>query len=176
MIKICTMDGCENAEIAKGLCQKHYQQARKSAYIGAAPRVLRHTDGLPQRAGLRAQITIRSLLSSYGRTVKKMPYTSSYDLLVDDWRCEIKDAKPRVDGAGGKKWFFNIHRHGELKEDCDVYIFRLEDVPGFKKSVHLLLPAPIGLKSMAFTLRSLIETAAPLVDNFKAFARGQWPK
>lgn len=34
----CTVDGCKNTTIAKGLCAKHYQRARKSGNTEAPPK------------------------------------------------------------------------------------------------------------------------------------------
>lgn len=103
-----------------------------------------------------------------------MPHPCPFDLLVDRrWKCEVKVSQPN----GTLEWKFNIHRHGQLNEDAvDLYIFRFEGVPTSKKAIHLLLPSPIGITTLAFTLRSLIETAAPRIADFLAFARGEYKR
>lgn len=103
-----------------------------------------------------------------------MPYNSSFDLLVDGkWRCEVKTSRP-TNRKQHRSWFVNFHRHGKLSESVDLYIVRLEEVPEHKYAIHMLIKAPVGIKTMAFSMRSLIETAAPMVKDFRDFSKGQY--
>lgn len=142
----------------------------------------RITNGLPQLNGRWAETKVRCLLERYGRQVEQKEYLSRFDLLIDGkWRCEVKVAYPTAISTNMKivnktRWLVNFHRHGELKEDCDFYIIRLEQVPGFKAAIHLVLRAPVGTMTRRFTLRSLLEQGAPMVADFKKVCRGQWGK
>lgn len=137
----------------------------------------RISDGVPQRNGKLAEKRICDILRHFGREVKRKGYYDTFDLLIDQrWRCEVKVAYPAKNVAhhNAVRWHVNFHRHGKLKEDCDLYIIRLEEVPGFTAAVHLVMPAPLGIMAKAFTLRTLIENGAPLVENFKRICSGEW--
>lgn len=142
--------------------------------------MMRIKNGEPQRNGRRAETNVRYLLERYGRKVEQKEYLSRFDLLIDEkWRCEVKVAYPTkiitdVKLVNRTKWFVNFHRHGELKEDCDFYIVRLEQVPGFKAAIHLVLRSPVRVMTKAFTLRSLLEDGAPMVSDFRKVCAGKW--
>ncbi len=173
----CSVANCSKEPAVKGMCLLHYGRARREMFRDPEmPRRMRHTDGEPQRDGLRAQESVAALLRSACRRVERMPYNSDYDLFIDSkWKCEVKSAKPiSTRPMNGPSWFFNVHRHGVVKENCHFYVLRLEDVPGHKYAVHLLVRAPVGTKTVCFTLRSLIETAAPMVQEFDNLKKGRF--
>jgi hypothetical protein len=119
--------------------------------------------------GLRGERLVYQLLAHvYGRKVKRMPYMSPFDLLVDGARVEVKTATLKR-----QQWLFNLHRHGKLSESTDWYILRLEGVPLSKAAIHLLLRAPAGKTTIAVTLRSLLNGQSAWADDFKRFARGE---
>ena len=135
----------------------------------------RKTDGVSQIRGSHAETLVKSILLAHGRKVEAMPYNSPFDLLVDGiWKCDVK-CSAALDKIW-PTWFFNFHRHNKLNENLDAYILRLENVPGHKKAVHLLFRAPTKVKTITFTLRSLIELAAPMVGDFKDFCAGHYQK
>lgn len=107
--------------------------------------------------GAKSVKTVAMLLRGHGYTVKFMPTRgekSPYDLLVNWNRVEVKVC-PFLKNKN--EWQFNIHRHGSLDESMvDVYILRLEKVPGFKAAIHLVIPSPIGQKVVHISLRSLL--------------------
>lgn len=78
---------------------------------------------------------------------------SPFNLLCAGKRIGVKVSGGRADGS----WQFNIHRHGTVREDhVDVYILRLEKVPGFERPIHLVMPAPLGRHCVTVSLRSLL--------------------
>lgn len=78
---------------------------------------------------------------------------SPFDLVCNGLRVEVKTCQRRIEG----NWQFNIHRHGEVKEDqVDAYVLRLENVPDIVKPLHLILLAPLRVPTFVVTLRSLI--------------------
>jgi hypothetical protein len=92
------------------------------------------------------------------RGTKRAKYGDPYDAIYKGCRIEIKCSE-----FDGKKWRFNIHRHGKLKEhEVDVYVLRLEGckIFGGKAALHLVLPAPIGSPTVQITLRSLFSRYA----------------
>ncbi len=85
--------------------------------------------------------------------VCRMNRSSPFDAVCCGKRVEFKAGTLRNDGT----WLFNIHRHGVVNESqVDVYVLRLEDVPGFKYAVHLIVPAPLNTPTVSISLRSLL--------------------
>ena len=114
--------------------------------------------------------SIIAILRGRGYVAKKASYSSPFDILVNGKvRLEIKTGTPRGTGNFGlrKGWVFNIHRHGRVKEsDVDVYILRLNNVPGFKYAIHLIIRAPLKVPTLVITLRSLICLYGRHFNNF----------
>jgi len=103
--------------------------------------------------------------------VRSAGYYCAWDFYVNDLRVEVKTAR-----YSRKTWKVNIHRHGKLKEDVDVYIVRLEGCPLFKAAIHLVIPAPLGTKTLQITPRSLITVWAQYfnaVENLRPKAIAQ---
>src|SRR5262249_50773732 len=100
----------------------------------------------------------------------------AFDLLVDNkHRVEVKCGLPSaIDGL--PTWRFNIHRHGVLNEETDFYILRLERVPYSKRPVHLLFQAPLRVKVVTVSLRSLLMFHSQGVADFYDFAHGKFSK
>lgn len=104
-----------------------------------------------------------------GFEVEKMSYRFPYDLLVNGKRVEVKEAK-----FSKQCWTFNIHRHAKLDEShVDVYILRLKNVPGFKASIHLIIPAPLKTKVIRISMRSLLTRYGIWFNNFKALEKSK---
>lgn len=129
-----------------------------------------------QGIGLIAEERLAQLLrSTYGRTVVQCAYNNSFDLLVDGLRVEIKCAAPRSNSGAQMFWSFNLHRHGVLSEQTDVYILRLEQVPFCKYAIHMLFKAPVGVTTMVVSMRALLnQDFAAAVADFYAFAKGTY--
>lgn len=126
----------------------------------------------PQTLGRTAETAIAQNLRDYGRVVQVRKHKSPYDLLVDGMRIEIKCSDVRVI-RDVPTWWFNIHRHGVLNEQCDFYIFRLENVPFSKYAIHLLYKAPLSTPVASVSFRSLLSRDAIAVVDFYRFARGE---
>src|SRR5260221_473017 len=129
-----------------------------------------------QDIGLIGEDRVYNLLTSatYGRSVIRCPHNSPYDLVIDGLRTEVKCAAPRKDGEG-LAWSFNIHRHGVLSEQTDIYILRLENVPHSKASIHMLLKAPLDIKTIRVSMRALLnQDFAAAVADFYALAKGEY--
>lgn len=100
---------------------------------------------------------------------RQMDYKSPYDVVCCGKRIELKTA-----GFLEDHWQFNIHRHGKLNEaSTDVYILRLEGVPGFKAAICLIVPAPIGQPTISISLRSLLTRWSRFYDRFD-FIDPEW--
>lgn len=84
-----------------------------------------------------------------------LPYNYKFDSLINRKRIEIKCGKIQSYGI----WKFNIHRHGKLDESSvDFYVIRLEDVPFVRHNwIHMVIPAPIGVSTLAIGMADLIE-------------------
>jgi hypothetical protein len=132
-----------------------------------------------QGIGLRAEERIASFLKGkpYFRSVIQCAYNNPYDLVVDGHRVEVKcaAARPDSDRPDSLIWTFNLHRHGILSEQTDLYLLRLEKVPYSKAAIHMLLKAPVGVTTLYISMRSLLnqEWAAAVAD-FYTFAKGTY--
>jgi hypothetical protein len=101
----------------------------------------------------KQELAVYGWLNSWLPTAKRAKYKDSFDILYGEKRIEVKASRRSDNGL----WYFNIHRHGVLKEDgIFAYIFRVEDVPGFEYALHLVVPAPLGRSTIVLSLRSLI--------------------
>lgn len=109
-----------------------------------------------QRYGLAAQQRIGNWLRNHYREVKPMSYGSPYDFLVCGKRVEVK-ACPCVEIGDQLLWAFTIQGHWKHAErNVDVYVLRLENIPGFKSAIHLIIAAPIRRSTVSISLRNLI--------------------
>ena len=121
--------------------------------------------------------TINYLRGFYGIPVKYMGYYAPCDLTLRDIRIELKAASPRIGYKGMPFWAFNLHRHGELKEEnYDFYIFRLEKVPFCTAAIHLMVPSPVGAKTFTASFRSLLGRDAAYLTRFHEFIRAERTK
>lgn len=111
--------------------------------------------------GQKSEAKVAAWLKRFGYAVSQTPYGCPFDLLVNGWQCEVKHATPSEEG----KWKFNIHRHGELNESfVDFYIFSLDGVPFSKQSVYVLKKAPMGVKTIEMSFRTLMMEHAEGLD------------
>jgi hypothetical protein len=132
---------------------------------------------MKQKEAIRCEYKINSNLRYCGRDSRVTSYMCAWDLVVDGWKMEVKSADPTKQQGVGFCWFFNIHRHGILKESCDFYILRLQGIPGFKsKALHLLVKAPFGKKTLMLTFPSLLRKHHQYLTNFDDFASGKYGK
>ena len=108
-------------------------------------------------------VAIRSKLYSVDFTKVKATPGRSSSLSVDGVTVEIKTAS----GSGGK-WRVNLHRHGKLDESgVDAYIIQLLNVPGAGRTpTYLTFPAPLGRKTFAFTVSSLMKLYGSRVEDW----------
>lgn len=104
------------------------------------------------RVGRDGEYSVCKWLRSSGYKVERAPYDSPYDMTCNSKRIEVKSST-----FDSRHWKFNIERGGVLNESAvDVYILRLEGVPGFKAAVHLILSAPIERPNIKISLRTLL--------------------
>jgi len=123
------------------------------------------------KSGKAGQEAVSELLNqNYGISTKKLPYNSSFDVLVGGvFRIEIKTARCCIN-KGVPRWRFNIHRHGKMtEEEVDFYILRLENVPYHKSALHLLVPSPAKSKIIEISIRSLLNKHSKHIQAFQAF-------
>lgn len=122
----------------------------------------------PQKLGDKGMRNVASVLRAHGHEVLFAGYYSPFDLMLNGhMRAEIKTAS--LNGLG--KWKFNIHRHGKLNEDTDIYILRLEKVPFSKKATHLLFWAPIGVSTLEIQPFNLMTKYWKQAADFQAFCK-----
>ena len=115
---------------------------------------------------------VQGWLKGRGITCTVAPYICPYDLVSGRLRIEVKVA-PAIKRRGRRTWTFNIHRHGKLQEaQVDFYVLRMEGVES-KNALHLVVPAPIGVKVISITLRSLIITWARYVNRWDYIKHGK---
>lgn len=167
----CAVVNCALPAHVRGFCRAHYQRILKWGHTKPDLPINRR-----MMIGRRAESLIAShLAGSWGRTVERQDYYAPFDLLIDGThRVELKTAQPSMH-RGKPHWRFNIHRHGKLVENCDFYLFRLEKVPFSKAAIHLVVPAPIGKKTIIFSFRSLLSDGSQYVSDFYRLARGEMP-
>jgi hypothetical protein len=121
--------------------------------------------------GRRGEKNVAGLLRDFGRHVKLQSYHGSFDFLIDgQYRVDLKTARP-TSTQKRPTWLFSIKHHGILRENCDFYILRLEDVPYSKLAIHLLRAAPFGHGQVKVGLWSLLTRHADDVARFYRFAR-----
>lgn len=123
--------------------------------------------------GLQWEENLAHFLRRHGRTCLKQKQKSPYDLLVDGWRVEVKASEfhPR---AHDPRWIFNVQRHGKVDEHCDFYVLCLTGIPYCsRKSVYLLLRAPLEVFTFSIYMRTLLTTYASAGLDFLRFARGE---
>lgn len=129
-----------------------------------------------QGIGLRAEERVAGLLrQAYGRSVIQCAYNNPYDLVVDGFRVEVKCGAPQKDGQYSLVWNFNLHRHGVLSEQTDLYLMRLEKVPYSGAAIHMLFRAPLGVTMLCVSMRALLnQDFAVAVADFYALAKGTY--
>ena|ERR1700679_1917299 len=116
--------------------------------------------------GLVCQRQVTAFLRRYKFSVHEQQFHSPFDLLVNNKRIEVKAAGF---DTTKKFWLFNIHRHNVLDEtNVDIYILRLENVPGFTYAIHLIIPAPLGVFNVQISLRSLLTRWGKYFNNIDA--------
>lgn len=134
----------------------------------------------PQQDGYKGMKALEDLFRVYGYRVKRGGYYAPFDLLLDDsLKVEIKTCLGIVSKHVPVQWQFNIHRHGKNNEaNVDIYVLRFENIPGFKKAAHALVRAPIGKRTLAASLRSLIIEPfwGESFRAFEAFLHAKQPK
>jgi hypothetical protein len=109
-----------------------------------------------QELGISGEERVRNWLNGYGIKSEHAGYSSPYDLICDGRRIEVKTASMCADN-GIPTWRVNIHRHGKLDEsNVDFYVIRLEDFPGMKAALHLVVPSPIERSTLNINMRNLI--------------------
>jgi hypothetical protein len=102
--------------------------------------------------GLDAERNLYIRARQHGRKAHKMRYGFAFDLLIDDWRIEVKSAE--ISGIR-KTWKFNIHRHGRVVESCDFYAFQVKGAGARTNAIWLLLKAPLRRPTVALSLAQI---------------------
>lgn len=124
--------------------------------------------------GIGCQKQVANILTRRGLHVQEQPYNAPFDLLVGGWRIEVKAARLRKVKNGQFLWTFNIHRHGDLDENCDAYIFRLEGVPHQSNAIYMFFRAPLRVKVFSISMRSLLNSERTGIMDFHRFVRGEF--
>lgn len=166
----CVLAGCnrKRSTYRDHLCARHHYRLTKYGDPF-------HSINRSQHLGIEAENKVRSTLCAYGRKVESAGPRDSYDLLVDGLRVEVKCAARQHDGKYSITWKFNLHRHGVLSEQTDLYILRLEEVPYSKAAIHMLFKAPMGVTTISVSMRALLnQDWAAAVSDFYAFAKGEY--
>lgn len=92
--------------------------------------------------------------------------TSSADRHFDAI-CLGKKIEVKTGIRNRKGWTFILSRKGVFDETgVDFYILRLENYAGDPHAIHLIVPAPIGMRAVRITLSSLMEKWSKFYDRF----------
>jgi hypothetical protein len=130
----------------------------------------------------KASIKVRAWLNAHGIKAYAAGYHDAFDFRTEygdnvevKWCALIKSAKGRV---AEWKWQFNIHRHGVLDESqVDFYVLRCEPGPAKEflgeNAFHLVIPAPLGVKVMVITPRSLLTRHAKFYNGVGQLKNGK---
>lgn len=159
----CSITGCSRRYFCRGLCARHYRK-----------RIIKLSMGEPESAaqmdGLAAEERVANLLISNGRKVSITPYNCPYDLLVDGKKVEVKSSGKHP-LRNGFVWLYNLHRHGVLNEsEVDLYVFEMKDF----QYPYVLIPAPIGKKSISLNYNILAKRYFRGVEDFNRFCSGSY--
>lgn len=104
-----------------------------------------------QTVGGKGEAGVASWLRrTVGQPTRMRPH-SPYDMTINGWKIEAK-----CGNFSKGRWNISIHRHGKLKETADFYVFRLLGCPYWKTALHLVVPAPLKVKTVVLTPRTLI--------------------
>lgn len=153
----CRVSGCANPIFARRFCKKHYVRVWKYGD---------HTvDRRRSNIGSIAERNIASLLKQSGREVIIQPTGSSFDLLVDGKKVEVKAASPQFK-KHNLSWFFNLHHNGKLNECADLYVVCLMDVPFSKSAIYMLYRSPLGCMTLNVSFRKLLMSS----EHIRAFS------
>lgn len=108
---------------------------------------------MPPQSGLTDERRVCTWLRRYIPNARPAQHGEKGDIICGSKHVEVKSCRGRNKG----EWGFNLQRHGVLDEtDIDAYILRLDNVPGFERAIHLVLPAPFRRSTITITLRSLM--------------------
>lgn len=176
----CKAAGCEKVGgTSNGYCPKHLYRFRK--YGDPLAQIYR-----TNRTGYVGEHRVRALLAINGHELSTGKWGEHFDLLLDgSVKVEVKTAERRsLSREKYTGWSFNIHRHTVLNEVPDVYIFRLEKVPGCNAALHALFRSPLRKKVVSVSMRGLLgnPTWSKAFLDFKEFCRcpkedmGKWKK
>ena len=84
-------------------------------------------------------------------------YYDRIDMNVDNWRVELKAARPQTNAQLTMYWNFNLHRHGKIsQEPPDFYLLRLEQVPYTKNAIHFVIRGDIKIKTFRIGMNGLL--------------------
>jgi hypothetical protein len=145
----CSVHGCPIMTIHER-CDMHENRLKKYGDV--------HYLNPIAKKSRESEKDVARLFLHYGHAVEPQGYKSPFDILVNKTlRVEVKTASRCKDG----KWRFSIHRAGELKEDCDCYVFQFLGVPGSKNAVYAMFRSPFGVKTREFTLMGMVKRMGP---------------
>lgn len=139
----------------------------------------------PNQMGYDGEERVSQRIVQTGHKSRRSRYGENFDLLVDDIvKVEVKCCRRKKNSHGLSEWKFNIHRHGILKEEADLYILRLEKIPESKHSLHALFLAPLNRKGVGASIRSLLGDPSwhKAFADFEAFLKtkpadmGKWKR
>lgn len=160
--QMCSVPGCLFSPKCRYqgvlLCHKHFanQYIRDRRPAPTDPRYF---------LGAFGEAAIRNIFVAHGRRLEDQASKCKFDFLVDGWRVEVKTVTPRKRKGG---WVVNFQRNGILDEHTDFYVVRLESE---HDPINLLLPGPVGQKSMLFQRGVMIWQRR---DDFNRFANGDF--
>jgi hypothetical protein len=118
--------------------------------------------------GANGCTAIANELRAFGRYVRQMSYRSYYDLYVDGFHVEAKFAN-----ANPYNWAVGIARMRQLKEaGIDYYAVRLASPSLEGGFIHLLFKAPVRIKTIFFSGRTLHKKYASEILEYRKFRAG----
>jgi len=125
----------------------------------------------------KAERDVQSWLLRYGVKSTHQPHGTPIDILTEaGLGIEVKFASFRTIDKKRKQrgWAFNLHRHNHLNESAvDFYCLVLgPDREGFLRKTFtvLVLPAPVGQRTLAISPRSLLMKFGGRLNDWKSIA------
>jgi hypothetical protein len=131
-----------------------------------------------ETAWRRAEQQVKTWLKYRGIDSTAARYKDAYDLLTDNGQTiEVKYSAFITKADGWQGWALNPHRHNILDEtEVDWYVGVLGGDPSGvfgKYPINLVIPAPIEIKSLQISPRSLVSRWAGYVNNWRGLVAAE---
>ena len=129
----------------------------------------------------QAEVDTRNWLRRFGINSTHQKFDTPIDLLTEaGLGIEVKYASFRTINKKRKQrgWTFNLHRHNHLNESAVAFycLVLAPDREGFLRKTFtvLVIPAPVGQRTLSITPRSLLMKFGGRLNDSKTIADAEW--